>query len=145
MTIVSTVLVGVVLVIVAGLVILPLHWAFGQIKWLSERKHCQHAECGHQWTTAVSSEATAHCSGGYPCCSDCRRRHSTDDEQQYDCPRDGVKMNKVITNQIIRDVCPSCKFILLDEDELAAIEQAMYERGKLSGLAIGIATDIAVD
>ena len=150
--------------IIYGLTILALCGVIALInnrfRWYTRRKRCQHENCNHAWTLDTS-ELTSDpvCRAAQPCCPSCQERHRAEKlhreantEQRYSCPRCRTAMDKVISENIIRDVCPKCEFVLLDMEELHTIEQIMYDRGyengedsgKSTGLAIGIATGIAI-
>ena len=40
------------------------------------------------------------------------------DEEQFPCPRDGKLMDKKVINDVVIDICPKCKGIWLDDDEI---------------------------
>jgi hypothetical protein len=111
-------------------------------RWLKLRERCQH--CG-DWTIGPAGAMYTGCLSTQPCCYDCALGHKAKAENIHDCPIDSTPMEKVITDiGDIIDMCPSCRVILLSEDELENIKEQARAEGRSSGTATGVALGIAI-
>lgn len=122
----------------AVVVLLILSWIYEEVYWYRHRQHCQHEECGHQWTTNVSNDDNdPNCKARQPCCCECRERHEkeaiqrrAENEPSIECPHGHGKMQKRIVNEdIILDRCEQCGGSWIEAIELKRIEDDSFEQG----------------
>lgn len=156
----ATIFFGTIIYGITGLIVgIAADYARRKITWLTKRQHCQHAECGNQWTMDVNDTQQPNCYVERACCSSCQERHydearqrEADGEQKLDCPHGCGKMEKDIIDDVIHDICPTCDFVGLGSDELQQVKQIAYDQGhargysegKASGRNQGLATGVAV-
>ena len=140
--IVLTVIGLVVLAAILGVIYLIVRSIAKRIKWVNERQQCQHCQA---WTTNFSDGHYPDCMSDEACCAACTHAHEMEHEDKIPCPVDGELMLKEsINGELIKDVCPSGHGVWLAHDELAAIEQAAYDRGLSDGRSAGMATGLAI-
>lgn len=125
---------GITAVVLGALLV----WAYRRIQWRRNRQHCQHSECGHQWTTHISDDHNdPNCMPGQPCCDDCQVRHEeeavkrrAEAEPLRQCVYGHGNMEKVIVDgDMVIDKCKICGGVWLDSDELDRIEHRVRREG----------------
>jgi Zn-finger nucleic acid-binding protein len=124
--------------ITAAVLMALLVWGYHRMQWRRNRQHCQHSECGHQWTTHISDDHDGlNCMPGQPCCEDCQIRHEeeavkrrAEAEPRRQCVHGHGDMEKVIVDgDMVIDRCKICGGVWLDGDELDRIERRVRREG----------------
>ncbi len=76
---------------------------------------------------------------GFAICRDCAAKISSADEPRRVCPVDGREMEKAfIRNVVLVDLCPACRGVWFDGEELEIVEQGIREDGFAQLMLIGL-------